>query len=207
MEYGDEMEVWDERCLVIANHQTTADVPCIAALLQDKGKAANKVLSLPFPSLSSSDGTGVGEQVCWVIDSSFRWTPFGMCGQVHGDCFVTQGRAKREKAMEALRKNLQNVYWKRDRRWIVVFPEGPPRPPFDTTLTGDVAGNFLYKQRESNQRWAAANGYPVTQHVLLPRYGAVKLALESVGPKENRVGAEAPDPQSPVASLGSSWDC
>lgn len=66
----------------------------------------------------------------------FRWTPFGIIGHNHGDYFITQGKATREKELEKLKKHLSDVFWDRDRRWIILFPEG----------------GFFYKRVESSQR-------------------------------------------------------
>ena len=60
----------------------------------------------------------------WIIDSIFRWTPFGFVGQVHGDTFVREGKAGRWRQEENLKRHLKRVFWDRDRRWIIVFPEG-----------------------------------------------------------------------------------
>lgn len=58
------------------------------------------------------------------MDVMFRWTPFGIIGQMHGDYFIQQGKATREKELLRLKDHLRKVFWDRDRRWIILFPEG-----------------------------------------------------------------------------------
>lgn len=70
------------------------------------------------------------------MDVMFRWTPFGIIGRMHGDYFIKQGRDTREKELLKLKKHLRKVFWDRDRRWVIVFPEG----------------GFLYKLIENSQR-------------------------------------------------------
>jgi lysophosphatidylglycerol acyltransferase 1 len=63
IEYGDDLSrAIRERCLVICNHQSTADVPVLCGVLQSKGVASRKV--------------------CWVISAIFKWSPFGLVSQV-----------------------------------------------------------------------------------------------------------------------------
>lgn len=61
----------NERALVIANHQSTADVPTLIACFVGKGGYAAR-------------------RVVWVMDVMFRWTQFGLVSQVHGDFFIQQ---------------------------------------------------------------------------------------------------------------------
>lgn len=109
------------------------------------------------------------------MDSGFKFAPFGAGGQLHGDCFVTQGRHVREDEMGNLAARLERTYWQRDRRWIILFPEG----------------NFLYKQKASNRKWAERQGHPITQHVLLPRVGALRTILARKGGSEQDSKSEA----------------
>ncbi|KIH43936.1 hypothetical protein ANCDUO_26051, partial [Ancylostoma duodenale] len=105
-EYGDDVTTYyrDERVLVMCNHQSTADVPTLMACLQSKGVASRKTL--------------------WLMDVMFRWSPFGIIGNNHGDYFIKQGKATREKEILRLKQHLREVFWDRDRRWVILFPEG-----------------------------------------------------------------------------------
>lgn len=89
-EFGDDVSTFykDERVLVICNHQSTADVPTLMACLQSKGVASRKVSA--YVSHHSL-------QTLWLMDVMFRWTPFGIVGQMHGDYFIQQGKATRDK--------------------------------------------------------------------------------------------------------------
>lgn len=66
----------------------------------------------------------------------FRWTPFGIIAQMHGDYFIKQGKSTREKELIRLKDHLRKVFWDRDRRWIILFPEG----------------GFYYKRIQSSQK-------------------------------------------------------
>lgn len=147
IEYGDDMtEVSNERCLVLVNHQSTADVPTMMATLQDKGCAARKTL--------------------WIMADIFKYTPFGIVSQVHGDFFIAEGKQARDKSLELLKEHLENVFWLRDRRWVIIFPEG----------------GFLYKRRQASQTYAAKYSFPHLEHATLPRTGAIRTVLETCSP-------------------------
>ncbi|KHJ78203.1 Acyltransferase [Oesophagostomum dentatum] len=164
-EYGDDVTTYyrDERVLVMCNHQSTADVPTLMACLQSKGVASRKTL--------------------WLMDVMFRWSPFGIIGNNHGDYFIMQGKATREKEIQKLKQHLREVFWDRDRRWVILFPEG----------------GFFHKRVESSQKYVhilsdkmmstsnkgflgteKLNGYPHLKFTTLPRLGAVKAILEEV---------------------------
>ncbi|XP_076314164.1 acyl-CoA:lysophosphatidylglycerol acyltransferase 1-like isoform X2 [Tachypleus tridentatus] len=138
----------NHRSLVLMNHQSTADVPLLMAVFQNKGE--------------------VLQNVTWVMDRLFRYTNFGVVSMIHGDFFITQGKSGREAQLENLRSHLINVYLQRDRRWIILFPEG----------------GFLRKRLESSQKYGREHGYPFLSHVTLPRIGALKVIL-NVLQKEN----------------------
>jgi len=87
---------------------------------------------------------------------------------MHGDYFIQQGKATRHLEIDRLKEHLRNVFWERDRRWVILFPEG----------------GFYYKRIESSQKYGRENGFPYLEHVTLPRMGAVKAILEEVGPRE-----------------------
>ncbi|TKR87119.1 hypothetical protein L596_011575 [Steinernema carpocapsae] len=149
-EYGDDIkDLCEERVLVMCNHQSTADVPTIFAILQNKGVASRKTL--------------------WLMDQMFRWTPFGIVGQMHGDYFVRQGKETRHLEPLRLKEHLKDVYWDRDRRWVILFPEG----------------GFYYKRIETSQAYGKKHGFPHTEWTTLPRQGCVKAILEEIGPRES----------------------
>ncbi|CAD5223859.1 unnamed protein product [Bursaphelenchus okinawaensis] len=148
-EYGDDITQYCEsdRLLVICNHQSTADVPTLFTVLQSKSVATRKTV--------------------WLMDVMFRWTPFGIVGRMHGDYFIQQGKATRDNEIGKLKKHLRKVFWERDRRWVILFPEG----------------GFLYNRKESSQKYAKQHGFPHLEHTTLPRMGAVKAILEEIGPR------------------------
>ncbi|KAK6055716.1 Acyltransferase, partial [Cooperia oncophora] len=183
-EYGDDVATYyrDQRVLLICNHQSTADVPTLMACLQSKG-------------------------TLWLMDVMFRWSPFGIIGNNHGDYFIMQGKATREKEILSnndsdLKKHLNEVFWDRDRRWVIVFPEGGfyyKRVESSQRLKKHLnevfwdrdrrwvivfpEGGFYYKRVESSQRYGKLNGFPHLKYTTLPRMGAVKAILEELGPR------------------------
>ncbi|CAK5025607.1 unnamed protein product [Meloidogyne enterolobii] len=148
-EYGDDIRKYAAkgRVLVIVNHQSSADVNILFTVLQTKGVATRKTI--------------------WLMDVMFRWTPFGIIGQMHGDYFIRQGKASREKELINLKKHLRKVFWDRDRRWVILFPEG----------------GFYYKRKEDSQKYGRKHGFPHLEWCTLPRIGAIKAILEEVGPR------------------------
>lgn len=85
------------KLLVIANHQSTADVP----LMMQSFSARSRWTLL------------------WVMDAVFKWTNFGVVSQVHGDYFLrTKSYTTGSMTKHCLRSysQLKNA--------ILLFPEG-----------------------------------------------------------------------------------
>lgn len=91
-----------------------------------------------------------------------------------------QGKAHRDKQLIYLKNHLDKYYHSRNRKWIVLFPEG----------------GFLRKRRETSQLFAKKNSLPHLTHVTLPRLGATQVILKSLSaPLENgSVGSETNTP-------------
>uniref|UniRef100_A0A4X2L0L2 Lysophosphatidylglycerol acyltransferase 1 n=1 Tax=Vombatus ursinus TaxID=29139 RepID=A0A4X2L0L2_VOMUR len=88
-----------------------------------------------------------------------------MCLQDKG-----MGKSHRDQQLVLLKKHLKKYYRSRDRKWIVLFPEG----------------GFLRKRRETSQAFAKKNNLPFLVHVTLPRLGATQIILsELVARQEN----------------------
>ncbi|XP_043203571.1 acyl-CoA:lysophosphatidylglycerol acyltransferase 1-like [Amphibalanus amphitrite] len=105
VELGDSIsDLESERCLLLANHQSTGDVPLLMTMLSARRRAADNVL--------------------WIMDAMFKWTHFGMVSQVRGDFFVESGKEKRDKSVQELREQMPRNYLSLDRKWIILFPEG-----------------------------------------------------------------------------------
>ncbi|KAL1230405.1 hypothetical protein TSPI_06744 [Trichinella spiralis] len=104
-EQGDDVKQYvAKRCLVLVNHQSTADVP----ILFD-------IVNMHFNKLY---------KVVWVLDNMFRCTPFGLVCRVHGDLFIREGLQHRDRSLQKLQTELRRKFWSRRRNWIIVFPEG-----------------------------------------------------------------------------------
>ncbi|KRZ74385.1 Striatin, partial [Trichinella papuae] len=104
-EQGDDVKQYvAKRCLVLVNHQSTADVP----ILFD-------IVNMHFNKLY---------KVVWVLDNMFRCTPFGLVCRVHGDLFIREGLEHRDRSLQKLQNELRRKFWSRRRNWIIVFPEG-----------------------------------------------------------------------------------
>ncbi|XP_019636739.1 PREDICTED: acyl-CoA:lysophosphatidylglycerol acyltransferase 1-like isoform X1 [Branchiostoma belcheri] len=108
----------------------------------------------------------VVKRMMWIMDYILLYTNFGLCSWVHGDFFLQQGQKYRKTMLESLKDHLNTRYFSRNHQWIVLFPEG----------------GFLRKRRERSQKYARKNNLPFLQHVVLPRTGAMKTILDSVGP-------------------------
>lgn len=66
-------------------------------------------------------------------------------------------------SLRALGQHLHDFYLPRDRKWLVLFPEG----------------GFLKNRKPSSQRYAAKNNLPRLENVALPRVGALKVILDN----------------------------
>lgn len=192
MEDGDDITpCLNQRTLVIANHQSTADVPLLMASFNAKPNI--------LPNLM------------WIMDRLFKYTNFGIVSVLHEDFFIVsvsigkvaysaliiiytfvylKGKNNREESIVALRRHLHESYIPRKRLWMVLFPEG----------------GFLRKRKETSQkyvilycicmnlilnilimfyfRFALKNNLPVLNNVSLPRVGALKAIMDEIGPKK-----------------------
>ncbi|KAL3052347.1 acyl-CoA:lysophosphatidylglycerol acyltransferase 1 [Trematomus bernacchii] len=156
-EWGDDVRpISEEEAMVIVNHQSTGDVCTLMMCLQDKGMALQKMM--------------------WLMDHVFKYTNFGLVSLIHGDFFIRQGKAYRDKQLVYLKDHLEKYYHNRDRKWIVLFPEG----------------GFLRKRRETSQLFAKKHSLPHLNHVTLPRLGATQVILKTLCAQQENgsVGSE-----------------
>ncbi|XP_007903205.1 acyl-CoA:lysophosphatidylglycerol acyltransferase 1 [Callorhinchus milii] len=145
VEWGDDVRgITEEETMVLVNHQSTGDVCTLMMCLQDKGKVVRRMM--------------------WLMEYVFKFTNFGLVSLIHGDFFIRQGKAHRDKQLVLLRRHLEKHYRSRDRKWIVLFPEG----------------GFLRKRRETSQLFAKKNNLPHLKHVTLPRQGATEVILQTL---------------------------
>lgn len=105
VEMGDDITpALDERTLIIANHQSTSDVPLLMAAFNVK--------------------KGVLPNIMWIMDRLFKYTNFGAVSLMHQDFFIASGKTNRDKSLQGLKKHLRDSYIPRARKWMVLFPEG-----------------------------------------------------------------------------------
>lgn len=105
VELGDDIrKCMKERTLVIANHQSTADVPLLMASFNTKPNV--------LPNLM------------WIMDRLFKYTNFGIVSVLHQDFFIISGKDNRDGSLQALIKHILSSYVPRKRLWMVLFPEG-----------------------------------------------------------------------------------
>lgn len=148
VEVGDNIEeCLNKRTLVIANHQSTGDVPLLMAVFN-----AKKAI-LP--------------NIMWIMDSLFKYTNFGIVSVIHQDFFIMSGKSNREKSLQHLVSHIVESYIPRQRKWMVLFPEG----------------GFLRKRRAVSQKFAEKNNLPLLNNVTLPRVGAMKAIMGTIGPE------------------------
>lgn len=76
-----------------------------------------------------------------------------------------------------MKEHLEKYYHSRDRKWIVLFPEG----------------GFLRKRRETSQLFAKKHSLPHLTHVTLPRLGASHVILKTLSAQQENgsVGTDA----------------
>lgn len=138
---GDDIRLClNDRTLVLVNHQSTADVPMLMTNFNSKA--------------------GVLPNIMWIMDRIFKFTNFGIVSIIHQDFFILsvivqfsmllvlkkdilhlfkflQGKDQREQAVKELRTHIRGSYLPRQRKLIILFPEG----------------GFLRKRREASQRY------------------------------------------------------
>lgn len=171
MEWGEDIKaISKDEAMMLVNHQATGDVCTLMMCLQDKGL--------------------VVAQMMWLMDHIFKYTNFGIVSLIHGDFFIRQGRSYRDQQLLLLKKHLESNYRSRDRKWIVLFPEG----------------GFLRKRRETSQAFARKNNLPFLTHVTLPRFGATKIILSAlVARQENGSPAGGDAKELESKSKGLQW--
>lgn len=85
------------RLLVMANHQSTADVPLMMQAFTSRSEYI----------------------LLWVMDVVFKWTNFGLVSQTHGDYFINTKAYRPGKLL----KHCTGEYAKL-KNMLIVFPEG-----------------------------------------------------------------------------------
>ncbi|NXU01110.1 LGAT1 acyltransferase, partial [Buphagus erythrorhynchus] len=148
MEWGDDVKaVSEDEAMVLVNHQATGDVCTLMMCLQDKGT--------------------VVRQMMWLMDHIFKYTNFGIVSLIHGDFFIRQGRTHRDQQLVLLKEHLEKYYRSRNRKWIVLFPEG----------------GFLRKRRETSQAFAKKNNLPFLKHLSLFHSNGLENVLKRMEKK------------------------
>ncbi|XP_014242741.1 acyl-CoA:lysophosphatidylglycerol acyltransferase 1-like [Cimex lectularius] len=105
VEIGDDIRLCvDDRTLVIANHQSTADVPMLMANFNAKPCVLPNIM--------------------WIMDRVFKFTNFGIVSIIHEDFFILSGKAARDEAVTLLKTHLKESYIPLNRKLMVLFPEG-----------------------------------------------------------------------------------
>lgn len=160
----------DVRTMVIANHQSTADVPLMMASFNAKPNILPNIM--------------------WIMERLFKYTNFGIVSLIHQDFFISsvsgyfalslridsiiftfkiwQGKNVRELSIKKLKEHIEDSFIPRMRNWMVLFPEG----------------GFLRKRKEVSQQYALKKNLPLMNHVSLPRVGALKAIFSVLPPHE-----------------------
>ena len=141
-----------KRLLILPNHQSTADVPLLMTIFSARIGFCNKVM--------------------WIMDSIFKFTNFGFCSWMHDDFFIKSGKAGRLTTLVDLKEHLIKVFLPKNRRYLVLFPEG----------------GFLHKRKAISHQFAKKNDLPLLEHCTLPRTGALDVIMDVLGPWGNEDG-------------------
>ena len=135
-----------QRLLILPNHQSTADVPLLMTIFSSRIGFCNRVM--------------------WIMDNIFKFTNFGICSWMHDDFFIKSGKAGRQTTLVDLREHLIKVFLPKNRRYLVLFPEG----------------GFLHKRKAISHQFAKKNDLPLLEHCTLPRTGALDVIMDVLGP-------------------------
>ncbi|KAL1138409.1 hypothetical protein AAG570_008473 [Ranatra chinensis] len=170
VEMGDDIRLClHDKTLIVVNHQSTADVPMLMACFNPKKNVLPNVM--------------------WIMDRVFKFTNFGIVSILHEDFFILSGKEYREEAVRLLKAHLRESYIPRDRKLMVLFPEG----------------GFLRKRRETSKRYALKNNLPVLNHVSLPRVGAMHAIMDVLSPDNKERNKNAVDKTNQNESDDLSW--
>lgn len=147
---GDNIDdVLNDDKIIIANHQSLADISVICRILHKKCFRFEKAM--------------------WVMDWIMQFLPFGLVCYLHGDFFILQPSdvnrysfifgdylSKKKAAQDTtMRTSIQNNFFSNNFHTITLFPEG----------------GLLSKRKAASQKFAKKNGYPVLNNIVLPRAG------------------------------------
>ncbi|KAF6204562.1 hypothetical protein GE061_018722 [Apolygus lucorum] len=165
VEMGDDIRIClDDRTLVIANHQSTADVPMLMANFNAK--------------------KGVLPNIMWIMDRVFKFTNFGIVSIIHEDFFILSGKAAREEAVTLLMEHLRESYIPLNRKLMVLFPEGGfLRKRRETSQRYAEKNNLPRLNHVSLPRMGAMHG--ITE-VLKPHNSDLSPSTTSSGSLEER---------------------
>lgn len=139
-------ELMSQKLLILPNHQSTADVPLLMSILTAR--------------------IGLTNRVMWIMDRVFKFTNFGVISWMHDDFFIRSGKAGRELTLVELKDHLTDVFIKKQRSYLVLFPEG----------------GFLRKRKAVSHEFAKKKDLPLLDHVTLPRTGALDVVMKVLGP-------------------------
>lgn len=146
-----------EKLLIMPNHQSTADVPLLMTIFSARVGFCNKIM--------------------WIMDRVFKFTNFGVISWMHDDFFILAGKANRDSSLVRLREHLSKVFLPKNRKYLVLFPEG----------------GFLRKRKEISQQFAKKKDLPMLEHCTLPRTGALDVIMSALGPQRASQEKEMPN--------------
>ena len=150
----------DNTILFMPNHQSVADVLVCLSVFVARDRYA--------------------ETVMWIIGKNQRCSNFGLMAWLHDDCFLDTRKNNQADSLRELKMHLFNSFLPRNRRCLVLFPEG----------------GFFAKKKESNIRFAKKNDLPMLHHCSYPRLGALQMILNVLVPHhDNRREIEEHTPE------------
>lgn len=136
---------------MIANHQSTSDVPLMFQVFASKGEW----------------------NLLWIMDRAFKWTHFGVISQIHGDYFINPKNYISNSILNHCRKEYS--MWK---DLIIIFPEGMLLHIYSFIFNFVFfIGGFRYKRLQSSIAYGTKRNYPNLYNVTYPRVNGFRELL------------------------------
>ena len=107
---------------------------------------------------------GYARKILWIIGKNERFSNFGFMSWLHDDCFLDTTKGSHEKSLDDLKCHLERAFQQRNRKCVILFPEG----------------GFFSKKKHQSILYAKKNELPILRHIAYPRIGALQVILDTL---------------------------